>query len=64
MAVKRWNTCKQTISVKMLAGKFVGTFVGTQGAREGYLGRYRRTWETFSYSSNGCKFALKVKKRA
>lgn len=62
--VKRWNNCKQTISVKMLAGKIVGTFVGTQGAREGYLGRYRRTWETFSDSSNGCKFALKVKKRA
>jgi hypothetical protein len=62
--VKRWNNCKQTISVKMLAGKFVGTFVGTQGGREEYLGRYRRTWETFSDSSNGCKFALKVKKRA
>jgi hypothetical protein len=25
--VKRWNNCNQTISVKMLAGKFVGTFV-------------------------------------
>lgn len=37
--VKCWNNCKQTISVKMLAGKFVGTFVGAQGGREGYLGR-------------------------
>src|SRR4051812_34457889 len=37
-----------------------GDFVGTQGAREGDLGRYRRTWKVFSDSSNGCKFALKV----
>ena len=62
--VRRWNNCKQTISVKMLARKFVGTLVGTQGAREGYSGRRRRAWETFSDSSNGCKFALKIKKRA
>ena len=41
-----------------------GDFVGTQGAIEGDLGRYRRTGKTFSDSANGCKFALKVKKRA
>ena len=56
----RGDICKPNILVKMLAEKFVGT----QGGREGDLGRNRRTGETFSDSSNGCKFALKVKKRA
>lgn len=37
-----------------------GNFVETQGAIEGYLGRYRRTLKVFSDPSNGCKFALKV----
>jgi hypothetical protein len=55
--VRRWNNCKQTISVKMLAGKIVGT----QGAREGYLGRYRRIGKTFSDSSNGLQIRAKSK---
>ena len=37
------DTYKPAILVKMLAGEFVGNFVGTQGAIEEDLGRYRRT---------------------
>jgi hypothetical protein len=33
--VKRWNNCKQTISLKILAGKFVWDFCGDSRSKRG-----------------------------